>query len=948
MKKILNISIILAALALTSSCNRDEGRLEPEQDRAVTITAAPAQTKTVLDGGAVKWEDGDQISLVFTHDTEAPVVRNFSTSIEGENAAGADFAGTLPVEVYREGSGYHETVRAVYPHDAVSSEGVMSFTLPIEQNARTNGAFAPGLNLASAVVSLADIQDDGNASATFRNALSILRFAVDGDDVTSVTLTGTAPLAGKAPFVYSESDGRLVVDTDAEWSVGDKQMSVTLRPADGSECFAAATEYNLLVLPGSHTELTAVVNFKEYGDYQKSKTFDVPFDLEPAKFYGLDFNVDSETLVKEITDPLAEIEAQLDDLQSRIEALETAAEKIETLVDQIQSVALISDYLDNSVYASYAKGMYGGTKMPVEVNYLVRPAKAMELLLQVCGDAGNLSDVISGQLSDLKGNLTKMTVTEAALEGDILSVTLDPAPLWDGFYQGQDPAAVALQISDGNTDMLSDFAKLVPMSGAVLNIPMTDNIPVLKGASFTMAFNYGSYDFSKCQATVDAVGFASTPTVSIGNGKGYVYAHFREDDDLSAMSITVNLTCEGESSSKTLTFADGGSFEVETSGDVDCIGGEVSLKVTRNDFGSYSLTLNGGGDWMTSVYTGVSGLYSVKANEGAERTATAVYHISNGDVSYNKSYVLRQKASGTAIDESRYYMDNEYLLLDDATGGTTPLNIVILGDGYQQKDLQKGGKFERSARSAMDAFFGVAPFSDFRDRFNVYMVAHKSVDEGPGLGSAHDTYFKTWWQGGTNTYVNYADPQPLKDVLRNTLGFDDKAYYRTVVILLVNTDENIGSTNYLSQTTGDVSVTGDGYATCSVAMVSAGTTGMGGLVRHEAGGHGFGRLGDEYADYSVQTVNDKHAVGFYRNIATNTSAWSDFTAAGYGSDKVTYDKQYTDGVYRSTHESGIMWDNNGGFNAVSRHLIYERIIKQNEGQSAYSWANFLEYDKKNL
>lgn len=914
----------------------------------MTITAAPAQTKTVLDGGAVKWENGDQIALVFTHDTEAPAVRKFSTSIEGGNAASADFTGTLPIEVYREGSGYHETVRAVYPHDAVSSEGGLVFALPADQKARVNGTFEAGLNLASAEVSLADIQDDGNASATFCNALSVLRFVFGGDDVTSVTLTGTAPLAGKAPFIYAESDGRLVIDTDASWSAGDKQMSVVLRPADGSECFAAGTEYNLLVLPGSHTELTAVVNFKEYGDHRKSKTFDSAYDFEPAKFYELDFNADSETLVREITDPLATIEAQLEGLESRIDALATAAEKIEVLVNQIQSVALISDYLDNSVYASYAKSMYGGEKMPVELNYLVRPAKAVELLLQVCEQEGNLEDVISGQLSDLNGNLTKMTVTEATLEGDVLSVTLDAGPLLMDFYEGKAPAAIALQISDGNTDILSEFAKLVPMNGAVLNISKTDNIPVLMGASFTMPFKYGSYDFSKCKVTLDAVGFASAPTVSYNNGNGYIYAHFREDDDLSKMSITVNLTCENESGFKTLTFADGGRFEVETSGDVDCIGGEVSLEVTRNDFGSYTLTLNGGGDWMTQTNTGVGGLYTVKANEGSAREATAVYKISNGNMSYTKSVALRQKASGTPIDESRYYQDNNFLVLDDAVGGITPLNLVILGDGYQQKDLQKGGKFERAARSAMDAFFGVAPFSDFRDRFDVFMVAHKSVDEGPGLGSAQNTYFKTWWKGGNETYVNYTDGQPISDVLRNTLGFNDKAFYRTVVILLVNTDQNIGSTNYLSQTTGDVSVTGDGYATCSVAMVSAGTTGMGGLVRHEAGGHGFGRLGDEYAEYSVQTVDDKHDVGFYRNIATSTSYWNDFTSAGYGSDKVTYDKQHIDGVYRSTHESGIMWNNNGNFNAVSRHLIYERIIKQTEGSSAYSWSKFLEYDKKNL
>ena len=43
-----------------------------------------------------------------------------------------------------------------------------------------------------------------------------------------------------------------------------------------------------------------------------------------------------------------------------------------------------------------------------------------------------------------------------------------------------------------------------------------------------------------------------------------------------------------------------------------------------------------------------------------------------------------------------------------------------------------------------------------------------------------------------------------------------------------------------------------------------------------------------------------------------------------------------------------MYDNNGEFNAPSRQVIYERIIRQSEGAGAYSLDKFLEYDKRNL
>lgn len=936
-------------MTLASSCNKDEAGLNPPEQKygTVTITADAARTKTVLDGGAVKWEDGDEIALRFTHDTEETVVGKFATSIEAGSAASADFTGTVALDVLREDGGYDDAVHAVYPYDALTGEGVV-FALPASQQARENGAFAERLNLASAALSLADIRDDGKASGTFLNALSILRFSVTGSDVTSVTLTGTAPLAGTAPVVFSDG-GRLVIDADADWAGSDKDMSVTLTPADGSDCFAEGTVYNLLVWPGTHSSLTATLNFNEYGAFDKTSAAE--FTFEPSKYYTLNFNADSETLVKEITDPLDAMDLELPGLEDRLAALETTAEKISMLLDQIQSVVLMTEYLDNAVYAPYAQLTYSKLKMDIKLDFIVRPAKAARLLLDICAEEGNLSDVLCARIDYKDGGLGTLTINDATLNGDILTVVVDAEGIYNGLYEGNAIASVALQISDGNTEILSDFARLVPKKGAMMNITTTDGIPVLKGAGLSMGFSFGASDMSNSSIVVEnAVGFASTPTVSYNSsGTGFFNASFAEDADLSHMSVDLVLTCGEESDRQTLTFAEGGRFEVETSGEVDYIGGEVSVNVVASDYPSVTSELRNAGDWIYQTYSGSNNTLTVNVNGGQARSAEVVFTIkSTGNITYTKSVSVSQKAYGTAIDENRYHQDGSSLQLNQAVSGITPLNIVILGDGYQMKDLQKGGKFERSARSACDAFFGVAPFSHFRDRFNVYMVAYESNDEGPGLGEAHDTYFKTWYKGGDDTYVNYQNGNAVDDVLRNNLRFDDNAFYRTVVILLVNTDANIGSTNYLSQTTGNVSVTGDGYATCSVAMLSAGTTGMGGLVRHEGGGHGFGRLGDEYANYTVQTVNDKHAVGFYRNIATDLTYWSNFTQAGYGADKVTYDVQLTDGVYRSTHESGIMWNNEGNFNAVSRQIIYERIIKQTEGFSAYTWENFLNYDRQNL
>ena len=945
MKKITKLSILLAALAFASSC-QDEAGLNPPQPLEVSLSASSADTRTALDGGAVKWEKGDEVALVFTHPTKAAVVETLSTSIQS-SAVSADFKGKLPLEVTDSEGGYDEAGYAVYPTSAVAADGTVNFTLPAEQRVRANGTFASGLNLMSASVSLSDIQDDGKASATFRNAFSILRFNV-ASDVTSVTLTGSAPLAGKAP-VSLDGNGRLVVESGS-WS--NSSNTVTLKPADGSECFNGG-EVNLLVWPGTHSQMSVTVNTKEYGSLNKTST--QTFTFEPSKYYTLNFNVDSETLVEELVGKLDVLEPTLSDLESQLAALETNAEKVKVLVDQIQSVALLSEYLDNAVYVKYAQQMYSMMKLDFQLNYIVRPAAAMELLLDLCAQEGNLSDVLSGKLLDNNGQFGSARISDAVLEGDLLTVTVNAADLADGIYKGTSSAHLALQISDGNTDVLSDFVKLVPKAGAGLSISRTENVPVLKGASFSMPYQYGAYDYSQCQVTVEGTGFTSAPTITANSGSGNIRAYFNESDDLSRMSMKVTLKSGDETDTKIITFADGGSFKVATPSQVDYIGGEVALNVTENSFGSYQMQLNNGGGWIYETNTGVGGLYTVNLNSGSQRSADVQYTISNGTITYTKSVTITQKASGTALTGS-YFKNNEKLMLSQKTAScANAVNLVILGDGYQKKDLQKGGKFERSARSAMDAFFATEPFTTFKDRFNVYMVANESQNEGPRLESvsesSHSTYFGTYYKGGGNTYVNASSngKSLVSSIVQNTLGLSGNLYYRTIVILLVNTSENVGSTDYPSMTTTSESATGDGYASFSIAILAANSTETGGLIRHEAGGHAFGRLGDEYnVDwYTASLVNERHNVGFYKNIATSTSYWSQFTSNGYGSDKVSYFSYCAGDIYRSTNMSGIMWNNKGAFNAVSRHAIYERIIKQTEGSSAYSFNKFLQYDRNN-
>ena len=360
----------------------------------------------------------------------------------------------------------------------------------------------------------------------------------------------------------------------------------------------------------------------------------------------------------------------------------------------------------------------------------------------------------------------------------------------------------------------------------------------------------------------------------------------------------------------------------------------------------------------------VTDSYVVNTGE-KERTATAVFNINikdvgkNGNLAYTIERKITQKESGTAINEDNYYKNGEKVELNKATAtGITPFNIVILGDGYQKRDLFKGGKFEQRARSAMNNFFGVEPYATFKDRFNVYMVAYESVDAGTDIKNGDilktdkNTYFDSYCtEGNTAAYVNGTDK--VTNAVKNAVGSSDAVYYRSIAILLINTDMDSGSTGYPFQNTKEGFV--NGYASFAIAALAADNMYFGRLVRHEAGGHAFGRLADEYytngttATSGIKSnLSEWHSKGFYWNVTATYGTYYMFPpGSGYsGVGFIEGGWGYNYGIYRPT-EDGMMQGSTGKFNAPCRHAIYHRIITESEGVGAYEFWKFAQYDQNN-
>lgn len=949
MNKIYRLSIFVAALVLLVACVKETTGPEQQPPREVTVTAG-VDTKTLLVENSVMWENGDEIAMVFTHsESQVSSVTPLSTSFEeGSLLAKADFSGTMASEI-SVAAGYAPEGFAVYPMEAVAEDGSVNFTLPSVQTAHESGSFASKHNLSSGVVSLVDIDENGSTDVTFRNALSVLRFELS-PEVSSITLTGTSSFAGRAPLkLYAGEDdahsGRLVVDTEAEWTDADKQTSVSLVPVSG-DTFASDVVYNLLIWPGTHTSLSIAIDFKDLGVYER--TLEASLTFEPAKYYTLNFNVDAEAIVTALEDKVGSIEDDLSAIKDRIEKAEDKAEDLGQILSQIQSVALMGDYADNSVLAPYAAFSSSKMKMDITLDYIIRPAAVAAELVENHADAFSAT-VAYRTTSGLQ--FSTLPVSKVALEGDVMSVKVNAESMSDAFYAGSQSAELALQISDGNTDVLSDFAKLVPSLSSAIRVNRSEDLPVISGASVSIPFTYAT-----ASGSVPSFTSSSNATVrDSGNGNGIMTVNISDSAPVESQNAQLVLKDGEIEFVQDFTFVEGGKLIIETDGPVDHIGGEVVVTVTQNDFSNGPLELTSGSDWCSQSNM----IFSCTANNSSsDRFATADYKITNLGLTYTKTVTIKQYGTSTPLQRI-YYTDGTKMKLNSASAGCAhALNIVILGDGFMKKDLSVGGKFERTARSAMETFFSIEPFTTFRDRFDVYMVTYESAEEGIDVRSANsykNTYFDAWCEGNGNTLAN-CDDNKVIDVVKNVVGLDtDAEYYRTIAIILGNTSENVGSCAYPVQTTIDASTVGDGYASFAKATLAAYSTGTNGLIKHEAGGHAFGRLGDEYdtgnASRSDSDLDKNHNRGYYQNISYATDAscpWYDLI--GYdGTGCYEGAWSCSTGYYRPSQTS-IMLNNQGEFNAPSRRIIYKRIIQQTEGWKEPAVLNegFLTYDSKNL
>ena len=316
-------------------------------------------------------------------------------------------------------------------------------------------------------------------------------------------------------------------------------------------------------------------------------------------------------------------------------------------------------------------------------------------------------------------------------------------------------------------------------------------------------------------------------------------------------------------------------------------------------------------------------------------------------------FLLNGKGYRSRMTVEQYdyeYGDGDLITHQTATIGNG-VNIVLMGDCFDARDIAMG-KYLDAMNEAYSYFFDIEPYLTYKDYFNVYSVFGMSADSGMGtVNTIREARFGSQYTLNAGVEPNFetvfagACVAPINDDVSTTL-----------IILIENSNEYSG----LCYMYGD----GSAVAICPMSSDPA-PYDFRGIVHHEAGGHGFGKLADEYIYHNafiqscscgccghVKEVNAMKSCGFYENISL-TGDWNEIEWS-----HLIFDPQYsnvvdvyegafyhTRGVYRSEATS-CMNNNIPYYNAISREAMVKRIMKY--AGEEYSFEAFKAKDYESL
>ena len=298
-----------------------------------------------------------------------------------------------------------------------------------------------------------------------------------------------------------------------------------------------------------------------------------------------------------------------------------------------------------------------------------------------------------------------------------------------------------------------------------------------------------------------------------------------------------------------------------------------------------------------------------------------------------------------------------------------PVSWVVIPEGFTRDQL---ADYHSRATEMLDFIFNVEPFKQYKDFFNITILDAASEEEGADVTDTNklvNTFFDAGW--ALNSFNNMkANSQRVfsfveahnPDILSRKVSIDE-----TGIIMVINDSRYAGISFYWSygKSYAMVPVTqrsdddnlkwsgnGNSWVTCEGTWLNT--------ALHEAGGHMFGRLADEYigsATYTGTTIPGHNLpVPYGLNVTAdkeNNLLWSDFIPNNQGTKQAgkflhvgTYEGgygSYGKGIWRS-EEVSCMDDNRPYFSAWQRYLIAKRI--HDLAQKPFTYDDFIADDSQ--
>ena len=330
------------------------------------------------------------------------------------------------------------------------------------------------------------------------------------------------------------------------------------------------------------------------------------------------------------------------------------------------------------------------------------------------------------------------------------------------------------------------------------------------------------------------------------------------------------------------------------------------------------------------------------AKGSGDRTGEIVFKLKNEDYTHT-----------CTVNQYDYeYGEDEWLTLQKATRGNNGgINIVILGDGYDAKDISSGD-YLTNIKQEVEYFFGIEPYATYRDYFNVYTAFPLSTETGVGtVNTIRYNRFNTTYTGGVGLTADYDE---IFNYALNAPTVTQDNLKQTLIIIVPNSTDYGGITQMWED--------GSAIAFCPLSTYGYPLDSRG-VIQHEAGGHGFGKLGDEYIYHNAfidfcnclccghtDEFNNAKNLGWYENLSLTGKMhevpWSHLIFDNRYSDIVDIFEggfMHNRGVFRS-EQSSCMNNNIPYYSTISRESIVKRI-KRYAGET-YSYEEFVANDRR--